>query len=154
MAYYGQVHPSTRSSSNFENVPALYKELFCLKGFWVVPKIAFFLEKNRFFIKAAGKLLYIFILILLFRLLDALYAAAFDEWLQSCFSRSLIMAYYGQVHFFALGFLVIWAVAVIKSFQKRPLCVYSRRYISRNVTLINFRTFVIVLRNSFPSFWS
>ena len=35
------------------------------------------------------------------------------------------MAYYGQVHFFAFCFLVIWAVAVIKSFQKRPLCVYS-----------------------------
>ena len=31
---------------------------------------------------------------------------------------------------------------------------YSRHYISRNVTLINFRTFVIVLRNLFPSFWS
>ena len=55
------------------------RSFFASRVFEVVPKIAFFLEKNRFFIKAAGKLLYIFILILLFRLLDALYAAAFDE---------------------------------------------------------------------------
>ena len=41
-----------------------------------------------------------------------------------------------------------------KGFWRFATDMYSGRYLSRNVTLINFWTFVTVLRNLFPQFWS